>query len=469
MKRQVVIVHGYSDKGESAKEWCRRLSAAGYDASQIHVADYVTLSNEITIKDLSEAFDRAVRLKPNLNQSQPFDAIVHSTGMLVVRSWLSTYQARRNRLKHLIGLAPATWGSPLADQGRSLLGAVFKGSHHLGPDFMEQGDRVLAALELGSSFTWDLAHKDLVTDTPVYGPDGDTPYPFIFVGLKDYGFIKSLVTESLGTDGTVRWAGVGFNCRRIEMDLSIDPASGKGPRVSYRPWKNTNVPMVLLRNHNHGTIFTAPDDDLVEAVTAALQVETADQYAAWKSKYEDKTLHEARQAGITPWQQFIIHLIDERSDGISDYYVDLYTKNGDTWMPLEQFAPDVHAFSDDPSYRCFHVNIAPFAHDNGAQPKVTNLWLRLIASSGTKLVAYFGYGTERITDDGLPVLNSGKWDAAIDLTPHLQQTVASGDVKLFYPFTTTLVEIRMNREPMPLGINREPDVFKLLAPPSEPD
>ena len=141
--RPVVIVHGYSDHAQSCGEWCRQLRKAGYAASDIHVTDYITLSNEITIKDIAEGFDRAIRLQAGLRSGEPFDAIVHSTGMLVLRSWLLTYEARRDRLKHLIGLAPATFGSPLAHQGRSMLGAIFKGSKAIGPDFLEQGDRVL--------------------------------------------------------------------------------------------------------------------------------------------------------------------------------------------------------------------------------------------------------------------------------------------------------------------------------------
>src|SRR5215469_6755678 len=52
--------------------------------------------------------------------------------------------------KHLVAIAPATSGSPLARQGRSWLGAVFKGERHLGPDFLAVGDAILDGLELAS-------------------------------------------------------------------------------------------------------------------------------------------------------------------------------------------------------------------------------------------------------------------------------------------------------------------------------
>jgi len=108
------------------------------------------LNNEVTVKDLAEAFDRALATQGGLDPEEPFDAMVHSTGMLVVRSWLAADPLRAKRLKRLIALAPATFGSPLAKQGRSWLGSVFKGNKQLGPDFLEAGDRIL---ELASSFT----------------------------------------------------------------------------------------------------------------------------------------------------------------------------------------------------------------------------------------------------------------------------------------------------------------------------
>jgi hypothetical protein len=253
--RPVVIVHGYSDQGKTASNWCRLLTQAGFDATNIHVSEYVSLSNEVTIKDIAEGLDRGLRIQAGLSKDEEFDAIVHSTGMLVIRAWLTTYASRAARLKHLVGLAPATFGSPMAHKGRSLLGGIFKGTKKFGPDFMEAGDRVLAGLELGSAFTWDLAHKDFVTTTPSYGPDGTTPYPFIFIGLKDYGFVKRIATEPAPT---ARCAGPapGSTPARSRSTSREKRTTHASRRV--RDWSNVRVPLVLLANHNHGTIFGAP-------------------------------------------------------------------------------------------------------------------------------------------------------------------------------------------------------------------
>jgi triacylglycerol esterase/lipase EstA (alpha/beta hydrolase family) len=126
--RPVVVVHGDSDQGKTASNWRRLLTASGFDATNLHVSEYVSLSNEVTIKDIAEGFDRSLKIQAGLSKDEEFDAIVHSTGMLVIRSWLTTYVSRAARLKHLIGLAPATFGSPMAHKGRSLLGGIFKGT-----------------------------------------------------------------------------------------------------------------------------------------------------------------------------------------------------------------------------------------------------------------------------------------------------------------------------------------------------
>src|SRR5690348_2639820 len=204
-RRPVVLIHGYSDRGESFLRWRDALVTAGYDAHDIPVCSYQTLTNEISVKDIAEGFDRALRERAGLSASEPFDALVHSTGMLVLRDWLTTYDERRDRLRHLVALAPATFGSPIAHKGRSWLGALFKGRRELGPDFLEAGDEILDALELGSRFTWDLAHHDLIGDEVTYGPTRSTPFAFVLIGAQGYSGLKKLIGEP-GSDGVVRWA-----------------------------------------------------------------------------------------------------------------------------------------------------------------------------------------------------------------------------------------------------------------------
>jgi hypothetical protein len=450
MRRPIVLIHGYSDKGESFTRWCHILTDAGYDATTIHLGNYVSLSNEITIKDIAEGLDRALR-NSALKDGQPFDAIVHSTGMLVIREWLAgtigtsdrpeLAQERQSRLKHLIGLAPATFGSPMAHKGRSWLGAMFKGGKEPGPDFMEAGDRVLRGLELGSAYTWDLAHRDFLQDQPIYGRTSATPYPFVFVGLRDYGWLKRAVTEP-GTDGTVRWAGAGFNSRKLRVDLTSEPT--RRQRIKFEPWKNAAVPLVFLADHNHSDILREPSRSLVDMVLTALNVSNGSEYDAWARKVAPTSAAALSREKATRWQQLIVHAVDERGDGINDYFLEVGTVVDRRFKRLEAFDLEVHAFKEDESFRCFHVDLDKLQPD-----KLHSLALRVIASSGTELIGYEGYSSSSHLI--LSQRETNKWDAIIEF----DASIGARDVQFFYPYTTTLVELRLNREPMPaVGTNR---------------
>ena len=219
-RNPVVFVHGYSDKGASWQRWrevlCEKL---GIDDGSMHTCTYVSLDNGVSIKDIAEAFDRALAAQSGLDGTSPFDAVVHSTGMLVVRAWLAADPLRAKRLKRLIALAPATFGSPLAKQGRSWLGAVFKGNKQLGPDFLEAGDQILLELELASEFGWRLAEQDVFADPPRYDAGPDTPWVFVFCGTGTYSGLREIVDKP-GTDGTVRRAGCGMRVRAIALDMT---------------------------------------------------------------------------------------------------------------------------------------------------------------------------------------------------------------------------------------------------------
>lgn len=427
-RNPIVLIHGYSDSGESFKAWEQRLEARGYDVSTIHVCNYVTLTNEVTIKDIAEGFDRALVEDARLGENQEFDAIVHSTGMLVIRSWLTAYsKKRRYRLKHLIGLAPATFGSPLAHKGRSWLGAIFKGNKEIGPDFMEAGDLVLDGLELGSKFTWDLAHKDLLGSETYYGTQTNTPYVFTFCGTAQYDGLRSLVNED-GTDGTVRWAGCALNTRKILLDLTKHKREEQ--RIDFDASSNGGVaPTVLVNGFNHGTIIKNPSKELVDAVCEALEFSEQDNINDWYKKTSEKLTPK----NIKLWQQFVVRAVDERDDPIPDYHIQVLTQNSGKFQPIESFGVNVHTYSGDKSLRCFYVNLDKILNRENLQKTILpNLTIRVIASSGTQLINYLGFKNY-----------SGEWDAQMDISSLL----LDNKVKLFWPFTTTLIELKLNREP----------------------
>lgn len=442
MSRPIILIHGYSDSGPSFKPWKSILCEHGIDVKAINVCDYKTLTNEVTIKDLAEAFDRALRLKFQKefenNANFEFDAIVHSTGMLVLRSWLCTYPDKRlSRLKHLIGLAPASFGSPLAYKGRSWIGSLFKGNRKLGPDFMEAGDKVLDALELGSFFTWNLAHKDLINESKIfYGPDPFTPYVFIFIGNKRYGKTYDLITKAPGTDGTVRHAGCSLNTRKISIDFT-KPENDED-RYHITPWgedirSNIGIPFVPIAGLNHATILNTPTDELIEMVINALKVDTKEDLKQWneKAKKDSADTYNA----LTKYQQFIVHCEDERGDGISDFHIQLYKRNASD-NEEELVDMDMHPYSTDNSYRCYHVKLT----DNIDYENLKSIRMELTASSGTELIGY-----SENQDDNKELSIEPTSTVSLDIT----DAVTDSKLKFFYPFTTTLLELTLNREPLP--------------------
>lgn len=448
MTLPLVLVHGYSDKGASFDTWSRLLASDDRPVALLHTCSYETLTNEVTLRDIAEAFDRALRIRAGLDKDEPFDAIVHSTGMLVVRAWLAGDRERRvPRLKHLIGLAPATFGSPLAHKGRSWLGSVFKGDKNpFSPDFMEAGNQVLHGLELASPFTWELAHQDMVGPTPVFTGAEDTPWPFIFCGTEGYGGIKRVANEE-GTDGTVRLAGCALDTRKINVDLTLE--RGDQRRFGVSPWLNHDAPLIPVAGANHGSILREPSEELVRMVRGALAVGTREDYRAWLASPDVARARGLLETLPNHWQQFVVRAVDERGDGIQDWNLQLTTRVDGEDQPLEDFGLDVHAYANDPSYRSFHVDVKAIRRAG-----LDNLWMRVIASSGSRIVGYRGYGSEKLVGEGenMRVREEGKWDAAVNISSTVRPVDGAGGgarIDLFYPFTTTLIEIKLNREPLP--------------------
>jgi hypothetical protein len=437
MPNTLVLIHGYSDEGKSFATWREKLKDDYEKTEQICICDYVSLTNEVTIKDLAEGFDLALKLRAGLSNDEPFDAIVHSTGMLVLRTWLTSYASRRNRLKHLIGIAPATFGSPLAQKGRSWIGAVFKGNRHLGPDFMAAGDRILDGLELASPYTWNLAQKDLFGSTTYYDTQDATPYVHIFCGTDTYDGLRTLVSTP-GADGTVRQAGAGFNVRKIVIDLTkmtsvLNPekkANVKRWRID--DWRNADIPVHLVEGLNHGTILTNPTDELVALVRSAIQIDSAAAYADWLIKADARVRFGKARDGL--WQQFIVRAYDERQDPITDYNLQLFTDKDNSESRVDEFDKNVDVYSKDSSYRCFFVDLNKFRGQK-------TLWLSVLAQSGSQWVNYEGFDSEADANVG-PITSRNGWDAWLDLSALL----GDGDGFLS-PFTTTLVELYIDREP----------------------
>jgi hypothetical protein len=440
-ERPLILLHGYSADGSAFDRWRMVLRAAGWTAEQLCTVSYESLTNDVSVRDIAEGFDKVLRQRVGLADDEPFDVMVHSTGMLVLRAWLTRRgmtAPRRARVKHVIALAPATFGSPLAHKGRSFLGALVKGRKQLGPDFLEAGDQVLDALELGSRFGWELSHADLFGTECFYDSKRTTPYVFVFCGARGYRGLAALA-NSPGTDGTVRWAGCALNSRKIILDLSADCA--EDARVQTVAWTQDDVPMHPIANVDHGSILAAPPPALQQMVIDALRVSSRPSYAAWCERAE--AVVRATREAMVPWQQFIVRAVDERGDGIRDWNLQLGLRDGTTLYPFTQ---DVHVYGGDPSYRSFHVNLSQLKESTLLRGRGRRLTAQLYASTGTQRVLYTGAMVDAAGDSAVVEApnRAGTWYGTLDLS----SVLPGGAVRFFHPFTTTFIELRLDREPL---------------------
>ena len=452
--RPLVRLHGYSADAAAFTAWQAALVGAGWSPAQLLPISYETRANEVSIRDLAEAFDALLDAHPVLADGEPFDVLLHSTGMLVLRAWLahpapSRAHQRRARLRSVIALAPATFGSPLAHKGRSFVGALLRGRKAPGPDFLEAGDQVLDALELGSRFTWELAHADLFGAASSFGAPGGSrgaPSLFVFCGTRTPRGMAALA-HTPGTDGVVRWAGCALTSRKLQLDLT--PDCREPSRLTVCPWTHADAPMIPVEGVDHAGILAAPPARLVAMVVEALRVRSRAAYRAWQD--EALAWSAAARSALPAWQQFVVRAVDERGDSIHDWNLQFALADGTRLTPFTQ---EVHVYREDPSLRTFHVRLdrLPDAlHDDPAQA----LEAQLVASTGSHRVHYRGYvespslAPRAVMPQGTsaPSLEAagrtGLWSGAI----RLPATDPTSGVRLFHPHTTTFLEIRLDREP----------------------
>jgi|694.fasta_scaffold95292_4 pimeloyl-ACP methyl ester carboxylesterase len=469
MARPLIFLHGYSANADDFELWRSKLIAArGLNSNETFVIDYKTLANNVGINDIAEGFDRALKEEANLGELSEFDAVVHSTGMLVIRAWLARYNAmnRPERLRHLIALAPATNGSPVAHKGRSWIGALVKGSKNWrGPDFMESGDEVLKALELGSEFTWSLAERDLFGDgnTARFLKGPKSPFVFTFCGDSGLGAITDLATQAVGTkingsDGVVRWAGAALNSRRLLIDYSLTDPSSKSntPVFKVSEWTNQNNELVLWPGMNHGTIMDKHIDSILDLVVKAFDVESDDAYLKWNDEAQSAAASHRRRKKPRPWQQFVIRVSDERGVGVQDWSIGLSLKKVNESRTRVVPIDDLHPYGPDKSYRCLHLDLeaAGIAPDSDLD-SIESFVMELSLSTSTPYVVYERPedDTKDGNDNGLAGIGEGLTRIRERLDVFLKPDNKYNFI-LPMPFTTTFVEIRVNRSPSPAAEGR---------------
>jgi len=275
MARQVLIVHGWSDQSDSFHALARFLGRNGYQARSLWLGDYESMVDDVRVQDVANRMAAVIDQRIAGGDLDPaFDMIVHSTGGLVARAWLTTrYRGAADKcpVKRLVMLAPANYGSKLAAVGKSMLGRLIKGAQH----GFHTGTSMLNDLELASPFQWELAQRDVLV-----APGGDAAryygsdrvWPFVIVGSRGYtGFLRQIANEN-GSDGTVRVCAANLNARGVTIDFG-EPDPQKMMRL-WEPRLECPAPLAVVPTRTHGSIV---DPDREESDNQEDIAETGDE------------------------------------------------------------------------------------------------------------------------------------------------------------------------------------------------
>ena len=233
-KPLLVFVHGWSVTSTATygelparlKAEAGRAGGDGLDVAHVHLGQYVSFRDEIRIEDVARAFDRAVAgVLAEAGAGRRFACVTHSTGGPVVREWLDRFHVRPGTLdacpmSHLVMLAPANFGSALAQLGKSRLGAMKAWLNGVEP-----GQGLLDWLELASPESIALNLR-WINDYPALGlmARARPVFPFVLSGdaidRKLYDHVNAYTGET-GGDGVVRLASANLNARHVV--LAQDP------------------------------------------------------------------------------------------------------------------------------------------------------------------------------------------------------------------------------------------------------
>lgn len=365
-KRPLLILHGWSGTSQSLKSLSSFLKGHGFAVVDIWLADYLSMNDEITIQDIGQAMGRALKDKKIPERRHSFDVIVHSTGGPVVRQYLIHYffgTPEKCPIRHLVMLAPANFGSPLAHIGKSMIGRLrlgWKWDH-----FLQTGTRVLEGLELASPTTWEMAEQDLFNPTNRILKQ-EHIYTTILVGTDAYPGLAGSFHKN-GSDGTVYVSTANLNAAYIKLVFKTP----KGYEVQKQKRYYDPIAFGVLYNRNHRTIVDpGKDKTLADLLIKSLKIKSTDEYKT-HIKHLNKVSGESFAKGLKDperkeryhqYQHAVIRVHDQFGEGIRDYFVEFFQKKGDRTDTVMQkvqkdILENVRKYSRDASYRSFLFDI----------------------------------------------------------------------------------------------------------------
>ncbi|SDD15095.1 esterase/lipase family protein [Aquimonas voraii] len=252
----LVFLHGWSVTSTETYGGLPERLAAEYAARgqtlrlrDIHLGRYVSFHDEVRMEDLARALQAAVEreLGALIQSGRRFAVITHSTGGPLAREWWWRYYVQPRGapscpMSHLVMLAPANFGSALAQLGKGRLGRIQAFAQGVEP-----GAGVLDWLEQGSPEAWALNEAWCRGRFGEPGGEhGRGVYPFVLTGQsidrKLYDHLNPYTGES-GSDGVVRVASANLNAALLVLEQGrsgdlqrLEPVGGlkRAPRTAFR-------------------------------------------------------------------------------------------------------------------------------------------------------------------------------------------------------------------------------------------
>lgn len=428
----IVILHGWSDDSASLVRLAEAV-AAMRPASQVvplYLGDYTSMDDDVDFDDLANAMQQAWSDSGLPTAARSVDVIVHSTGALVARHWMTlNYEPETNPIRRLVMLAPANFGSHLAHKGASFLARVVKG--YKAKRMFHTGAKILQGLELASEFSTRLAMVDRFDpDKRWYG--SGRVLATALVGTRGYSGIAA-AANTPGSDGTVLVSTANLNPARLSVDFATDPLH---PKVNAtQPFGRTAF--CRIPNENHSTIAFkdhGPANPItVELIQRALSVDD-DGFDAHCDAVADLSerhrLQEADGIDTAGYQNTVLHVADNQSREVGDYFVEFFVKrsgvdNEDkpvTARIQREALREVHINKSNSARRSLKFDcgrLASILQDAGrplhmsitASPEVSST-----GSVGYRTIAYNDIGSVTVKEAGLSNLFVADRTLLVDLS-----------------------------------------------------
>ena len=449
----VVLVHGWSvtsleTYGGFAQQLERQASANGLalQVRDVWLGEYISFRDEVRMPDLVRAFDRALEMAigSELRRGAKFACITHSTGGPVVRSWWHKHylfgRRRSCPMSHFIMLAPANFGSALAQLGKSALGrmgALVKG--------VQPGTGILNWLELGSAGAWALNEEWIRGDDPFC--EGQT-YPFVLTGQtidrRLYDHINTYTGE-MGSDGVVRMAAANLNASyvRIEQQDLRERTAEVPERLRIQVTEVEDSPrtaFAVVEGTSHsgedmGIMRSVVDGQPHKTIDLVLQCLSVDSATAYRSVLRSFAAHN----GVFATERLFFHdqcsmvilrLRDQEGFAIDDFRL-LFTAGGDPNQLPEHFLVDRQKNRLAANTLSLYLNHDVMSGQNG---HVVDRETGAVVREGFRKPARLGVEISPEPSEGFARYVMGSLDARTNFL-----------TKAIKPNQTTLVDIVMRR------------------------